>query len=67
MTRKISSVKVDDVFVNVAQPQREWRVIQYDGETFTLERVDRPRSLRFVQINELLDSTRYLSSRPVGA
>lgn len=63
MTRKLSPVNVNDVFVNVAQPQREWRVSQHDGETITLERIDRPGSLRFVQINELMDSNRYLSRR----
>ncbi len=60
MTRKVSPVNIDDVFVNVGPPQKEWRVSEYDGETITLERVDRPGSLRFIAINELLDSNRYL-------
>ncbi len=63
MTRKTAPVQVDDVFVNVTPPQKEWRVSEYDGDTITLRRVDRPGSLRFVQINELLDSNRYLFRR----
>jgi len=64
MPRKILPANLDDIFVSVAPPQRQWRVSAYDGETITLERVDRPGSLRFVDIKELLDSNRYLLRRP---
>lgn len=63
MARKTRPVNVDDVFINIAQPQREWRVTQHDGETVTLERVDRPGALRFVEVAELRDSNRYLLKR----
>ena len=63
MSRGSLPVKVDDVFVNVAPPQREWRVTQRDGETITLERIDRPGAFRFLEVAELMDSNRYLSKR----
>lgn len=60
MARRQIAVDVDDVFVNVARPRREWRVTQRDGDTVTLERIDPPGALRFITVDELLDSSRYL-------
>jgi hypothetical protein len=67
MSRESPAVKVDDVFANVAPPQREWRVTQRDGETITLERIDRPGALRFIEVSELLDARRYLPKRRAAA
>ncbi|MDP1966435.1 MAG: hypothetical protein Q8K93_30060 [Reyranella sp.] len=67
MTRAPPAVHVDDVFIDVAPPRQKWRFTQRDGETVTLERVDRSGALRFIEVSELLDPRRYLPKRRAAA
>lgn len=60
MTKRSHQAAVGDVFVNVSPPRREWRVVECDGDSVTIERVDRSGTRRYVELRDLLDSTRYV-------
>lgn len=54
-------IHLGDIFSSVQPPRREWRVVEAPGAGhFTLECVDKPSSLRFLDASALLDSSRYV-------
>jgi hypothetical protein len=55
--------EVGEIYVDARPPRREWRVTQIHDGTITLERIDKPSTLRFVNIPTLHDSNRYLPKR----
>lgn len=59
----MDTIRVGDIYADVNPPRREWRIVEdRDGERFTLERVDRPTILRFLDRAALGDPHRYRRS-----
>lgn len=67
MSKEQMTLNVNDVFLNVGRPQREWRVTQRNGDLVVLERIDPPGAMRFVSVGELLDNGRYVPKDQGGA
>ncbi|HEX9461762.1 MAG TPA: hypothetical protein VGB82_04120 [Alphaproteobacteria bacterium] len=60
-------IRVGDTYVDVNPPRRKWRIVeQRRREQFTLERVDKPRVLRFLDTAALRDRTRYVPGRAIS-
>lgn len=53
-------IRIGQVFINVAQPRRAWRVTAQLGDNVRLERVDQPNVIRFPVRKVLLDRHRYV-------
>lgn len=57
---EIGSIQVGACFVDAKPPKKEWRIDSIEGNTITLERIDKPAVIRFVDSNSLRDSNRYI-------
>jgi len=52
-------VKIEEIYVNVAPPRRQWRVIERKQNYVKLVRTDNPNIIRFPHESALLDKKRY--------
>jgi hypothetical protein len=52
-------VKVEEIYVNVAPPRRQWRVVERRHNYVKLVRKDNPNIMRFPHESVLLDKKRY--------
>jgi hypothetical protein len=52
-------VQVEEIYVSVAPPRRQWRVVERKQNYVKLVRTDNPNIIRFPQESVLLDKKRY--------
>jgi len=52
-------VTVEEIYVNVAPPRRQWRVVERKQYYVKLVRTDNPNIIRFPHESALLDKKRY--------
>lgn len=60
---KTHSIQIGQIYKDARPPRRSWRVSENHDGIYTLERVDQPDVMRFVDAAALWDDDRY---RPQG-
>lgn len=60
----MDTIHLGDIYADVKLPRHEWRIVEErDRERFTLERVDKPTIMRFLDGAALHDPRRYRRTR----
>ena len=53
-------IEIGRIYMDAKPPRRTWRVCREDKGTYTLERIDKPSTMRFVDEAALSDHNRYV-------